>query len=181
MKIRLSQSTLQARLKWCGLSAVVVFVVLQLADAVLKAKTGAGVTDLLLAGSGPSARFIIDRWQSPTDAIWVGFGLGFGFLFILLYGLALHSGTILARERFAPAPGALRRLLDALSIAPIVAVLCDLAENTLCLTMLSNGPSEILATLTFQAAVIKGAAFIAGLLPTLAAAGALLIRRKPQG
>lgn len=181
MKIRLSQSTLQARLKWCGLSAIVALVVLQLADALLKAKTGAGLVDLQLAGSGPSARFIIDRWQSPMDAIWVGFGLGFNFLFILLYGLALHSGTILARERFAPAPGSLRRLLDALSIAPIVAVLCDLAENGLSLAMVSGGPNEILATLTFQATVIKGAAFIAGLLPTLAVAGALLIRRRPQG
>ncbi|MGB8603167.1 MAG: hypothetical protein WCD42_13310 [Rhizomicrobium sp.] len=177
-KIILSQKTLQSRLKWGGLGAVICFALLALADGSLKAKTGAGLTDLQLASTGPAVRFILDRWQSQMDAALVGFIVGFDFLSILFYGLALHSGTILARECFAPTAGGLRRLLDALSIAPLVAVLCNLAVNGLDLAILTMGPSEILATLAYQATVVLAAAFLAGLIPTLAVALVLAIRRR---
>lgn len=177
-KITLSQKTLQSRLKWGGAGAVICFALLELVDGTLKAKTGAGLIDLQLASTGPAVRFILDRWQSQMDAALAGFIVGFDFLFILFYGLALHSGTILARERFAPTAGGLRRLLDALSVAPLVAVLCNLAVNGLDLTILTQGPNEILATITYQATVVTGAAFVAGLIPTLAVALALVIRRR---
>lgn len=177
LKLQVSKEALKSRWGWTSLAAVLVLIILNLADGALKARTGAGTLDLQFASSGPAVRFIMDRWQTPADATLVGFLLGLDFLLIPLYGAALYFGCIAARERFAPGGGALRRLLDAVSIAPLVAVLCDVVENMLEMSMLTQGPNPLFAMLSYQATMLKWASGLVGLIPALIAAGALLFCR----
>jgi hypothetical protein len=180
-KLQLTKDALFARWAWTGVGAILVFLVLQLLDGLLQARTGFGTLNLQSAATGADVRFIMDRWQSPADAALAGFLLGGDFLFIPLYGAALYFGAIAARETFAPRPCGKRRLLDALTVAPLVAVAADVCENTLEFAMLLNGPTNTLAGLAFNAAVLKFAAFVIGLVLSATTLLALAARRKAAG
>lgn len=179
LKLQLSKEALKSRWGWTSLAALLVLAILNLTDGALKARTGAGVLDMQAASTGPAVRFIMDRWQGAGDAATAGFVLGFDFLFIPLYGAALYFGCIFARERFAPSvTSPLRRILNAVSIAPLVAVLCAVVVDMLCFAMLTAGPNALYAALTYQLMVLKWGAFVMGLIPSLVSAFSLPFRKK---
>jgi len=173
--MQLSRKALNARWAWTSAAAVAAMLVLNLADTVLRARTGYGAVDLQGVGTGWGLRQIFDRWISPPDSVLVGFGLGFDYLFMPLYGAALYFGAIVARERFAAKPGARRRIMALLAMAPIAGALFDACENGLEIAMLSNGPSDTLAALAAEATTAKYAGVLVGLALTLAAVVSLLV------
>ncbi|MDE1939239.1 MAG: hypothetical protein KGI68_09475 [Alphaproteobacteria bacterium] len=178
--MQLSRKTLNARWAWTGAAAVAAFLVLNVADSYLRAKTGYGVADLQGVKTGWGIRVILDRWTSPPDAALAGFGLGADYLFMPLYAAALYYGAVEARERFAPRPGLMRRAMDILAAAPIAAALFDACENGLQLTMVLRGPSDLLAMLAAEATTAKFIGFYVGLALTILAILGLLVRPREK-
>ena len=178
--MQLSRKTLDASWWRVSLAAIVLFAVLNLLDTVLRARTGLGVADLQGLSSGWAVRAALDHWTSPPDAALAGFGLGLDYLFMPLYGTALYLGAIEARERLAPAQGVRRRIMTLLAMAPVAGALLDACENALQLTMWVLGPTDTLAALALQATAGKYAGAIIGLVLSLIAAAARLMRGKPK-
>jgi hypothetical protein len=178
--MQLSRKALNARWAWTSAAAFAALMVLSLADTVLKAKSGYGAADLQNVPTAWGIRSIMDRWISPPDLALAGFGLGFDYLFMPLYGAALFFGAIAARERFAPKPGPVRRTLAALAIAPVIGALFDACENALQMIMLTNGPSQTLTTLAAEATAAKFAGIAIGLALTLAAVVGMFVKRKEE-
>jgi hypothetical protein len=176
--MQFSRKALNARWAWSGGLALVLLALLNLLDAVLKTRTGYGVTDLQGVGTGWGIRVIADHWTSPPDAVLAGFGLGLDFLFVPLYGAALFFGALAAIDRFAPRPGLRRRVMTLLALAPIGAAICDAAENVLELSMLTRSPTDLMASITLEATAAKFVGIAIGLVLTaLALAGKVWKRR----
>ena len=95
--MQLSRKALNARWAWTSAAAISALLVLILSDTYLRARTGFGAVDLQGVKTGWGIRVILDRWTSPPDATLAGFGLGFDYLFMPLYAVALYLGTIAAR------------------------------------------------------------------------------------
>lgn len=180
--MQLSRKALNARWAWTSAAAVAALLVLNIAETILKARTGYATVDMQGVSTGWDIRLIADHWISPPDSILAGFNLGFDYLFMPLYGASLYFGSIVARERFAPKPGSWRRILALLAMAPVAAAICDACENALEIAMLTRGPSDLLAGLALQATAAKYAGVLIGLLLSLAALVSLFlaaVKRKP--
>ncbi|MDE2183880.1 MAG: hypothetical protein KGJ78_12750 [Alphaproteobacteria bacterium] len=178
--MQLTRKALNARWAWTSATAVGVLVVLNLADSYLRARTGYGTADLQGISTGWGLRLVIDRWTSPPDAAIAGFVLGFDYLFMPLYAVALYCGGIIAAERFAPPPGRAHRIITFLAAAPIAAALFDACENGLQIYMLLRSPTDMLAALAAEATAAKFAGIAIGLVMTLAALIGLVWKRKPR-
>ena len=178
--MQLSRKALNARWAWTSAAAFAALVVLSLIDTVLKAKSGFGAVDLQNVPTDWGIRSIMDRWTSPPASVLAGFALGFDYLFMPLYGAALFYGAVAARERFAPGPGRLRRILAALAIAPVAGALFDACENGLQMVMLTQGPSQTLTTLAAEATTAKFAGIAVGLALSLAAVVGMFVKRKEE-
>ena len=180
--MQLSRKALNARWAWTSAAAVAALLVLNTVDMILKARTGYGTVDMQGVATGWGIRLIADHWTSPPDSALAGFNLGFDYLFMPLYGAALYFGSIVARERFAPKPGAWRRIMALLAMAPVAAALCDACENALEITMLTRGPTDLLAGLALQATAAKYAGALIGVLLSLAALVSLFLAlvKKPK-
>jgi hypothetical protein len=178
--MQLSRKVLNARWAWTSAAAVAALAVLGLTDTILKAKAGYGAADLQNVPTAWGIRWIADHWTSPPDSVLAGFGLGFDYLFMALYGAALFYGAIAARERFAPQPGRMRRILSALAMAPVAGALFDACENGLQMVMLTQGPNQVLATLAAEATAAKFAGVFIGLALTLAAVVGMFVKRKEE-
>jgi hypothetical protein len=174
--MQLSRKTLNVLFWRLGAAALVMLIVLNLLDMVLRARTGFGTADLQGLATGWAVRVVLDRWTSPPDAALAGFALGLDYLFMPLYGTALYLGAIAACERFAPTPGLRRRILAVLAMAPVAGALCDGLENALQMTMWIAGPTDTLARLALQATSAKYAGITVGLVLSLVAIGAQLMR-----
>jgi hypothetical protein len=179
--MQLSRKALNARWAWTSAAAVAALAVLWLTDTILKARTGYGAVDLQNVPTDWGIRSIMDRWTSPPDSALAGFGLGFDYLFMPLYAAALFFGAIVARERFAPKPGRMRRILAALAMAPVAGALFDACENGLQMIMLTVGPSQTLAMLAAEATTAKFVGVFVGLALALAAVVGLFVKRKEEG
>ncbi|MBU6297428.1 MAG: hypothetical protein KGJ79_08015 [Alphaproteobacteria bacterium] len=178
--MQLSRKALNARWAWTSTAAAVAFLILNIADSYLRAKSGYGVADLQGVKTGWGIRMIVDRWTSPPDAALAGFGLGFDYLFMPLYAAALYYGAIEARERFAAKPGLMRRIVDMLAAAPIAAALFDACENGLQLTMMLRGPSDLLAMLAGEATMAKFIGVYVGLALALLAILGLFVKPRKK-
>jgi hypothetical protein len=176
--MQLSRKTLNARWAWTSAAAVAALAVLSLTDTLLKAKTGFGAADLQNVPTDWGVRWIMDHWASPPNSVLIGFALGFDYLFIPLYAAALYFGAIAARERFTPKPGRAQRIMALMAMAPVAGALFDACENALQMVMLTNGPSQILATLATEATTAKYAGVAVGLALTAAAGVGLFVKRK---
>jgi hypothetical protein len=75
----------------------------------------------------------------------------------------------------------MRRILSALAIAPVAGALFDACENGLQIVMLTQGPSQVLATLAAEATMAKFAGVFIGLALSLAAVVGLFAKRKEEG
>jgi hypothetical protein len=178
--MQLSRKALNARWAWTSAAAFAALAVLSLTDTVLRAKSGYGAVDLQNVPTAWGVRWIMDHWTSPPDSALAGFGLGFDYLFMPLYAAALFFGAIAARERFAPKPGWLRRIMALLAMAPVAGALFDACENALQMIMLTNGPNQVLAALAAEATTAKFAGIAVGLALTLAAVVGMFVKKKEE-
>jgi hypothetical protein len=176
--MQLSRKALNARWAWTSAAAIVLVVVLNLLDSVLKAKTGYGTADLQGIGTGWGIRVVVDHWISPPDATLAGFLLGLDFLFMPLYGAALFFGALAALDRFSPEAGGLRRIMTLLALAPIGAAICDGLENTLEFYMLTHASTDVIASLALEATAAKYLGILIGLVLTLAALAGRVFKRR---
>jgi hypothetical protein len=167
--VQFSRKALIARWGWTTGLAVVLLIVLNLLDGVLKARTGYGTVDLQWLGKGWDARVIADRWTSPPNAVLAGFVLGLDYLFMPLYAAALFFGSLVALDRFAPRPGQRRRIMTLLALAPIAAAICDAIENALDYTMLTSAATDTLAFFALEATAGKYLGILIGVVLSLAA------------
>ena len=175
--MQLSRKALNARWAWTSAAAIVLLVVLNLLDGVLKAKTGYGTIDMQWVSSGYGIRTVVDRWTSPPDAALAGFLLGLDFLFMPLYGMALFCGSLVALDRFAPGRGQLRRIMTWLALAPVGAAICDGIENILGIYMMTHASTNTMAALALEATAAKYLGILIGLAMTAAALAGLFIKR----
>jgi hypothetical protein len=172
-------NTIRFRLFWTSLGAIACFAVLAAVDLKLKAESGYGAVDLQKSASPGALQTVIAAWGSPRHAAMAGFGLGFDYLFMPLYGFAFYYGALVARDAFLPNSIVLRRLLTLLAAVPLAGAIFDAAENTLELTMLFNAPTGQLALYAYSATMAKFICFYIGLvLWLLGLAG--LMRRSPE-
>ncbi len=176
--MQLSRKALNARWAWTTVAAVVLLAVLNLIDSELRARTGYGTASMQGIGTGWGIRVIADHWTSPPDAVLAGFALGLDYLFIPLYGAALFFGSLAALDRFAPAPGRLRRIMTLLALAPIGAAICDGIENALELLMLTRAATNTLASIALEATAAKYLGILIGIVLTLAALAGRLWKRR---
>jgi hypothetical protein len=176
--MQLSRTALNARWAWASALAVLMLVVMQLLDGMLKARTGFGTADMQFVSSGYGLRLLVDHWVSPPNMVLAGFVLGLDFLFMPLYGAALFFGALVALDRYAPARGSLRQLLTRLALAPIGAALCDAIENSLQLYMLTHTPTNALASFALEATAGKWLGIAVGLLLVLAAVIGKFVKRR---
>jgi hypothetical protein len=176
--MQLSRKALNARWAWTSGAALVLLVVLNLLDGALKARTGYGTLGLQGTGSGWNILVVAAHWTSPPNAVRAGFLLGLDFLFIPLYAAALFFGSLAALDRFAPRPGQLRRIMTLLALAPIGAGICDAIENVLEVMMLTDVPTNMLASFALEATAGKYLGIAIGLALSLAALAGRIVKRK---
>jgi hypothetical protein len=176
--MQLSRKTLTARWAWTTAAAIVLFVILNLLDSALKAKTGYGTVSLQGVGSGWGIRVIVDHWTSPPDATMAGFLLGLDCLFIPLYAAALFYGALAAVDRFAATGGRLKRILTLLALAPIGAAICDGIENVLQIYMLTHASTDTMASFALEATAAKWLGILIGVLLSLAALVGRIIKKR---
>jgi len=166
--VQLSRKALNSRWAWTTGAAAAALLVLNLADAALRAGTGYGTVDLQGVASGWGVRAILDRWTSPPDAALAGFLLGFDYLFMPLYAAALFCGSIAALDRFAPEAGGARRIMALLAFAPVAGAIFDGCENALQIVMMTRGPTDMLASFALEATAAKYAGIAVGIVLSLA-------------
>jgi len=176
--MQLSRKSLNAYWLWSSAAAALMLIVMTALEGMLKARTGLATADLQFVGTGYGLRVIIDHWLSPPDAAFAGFLLGLDYLFMPLYGAALFFGALAALDRFAPARGTLRALLARLTLFPIGAALCDAIENGLQISMLTQSPSNLIASFALEATAGKWLGIAIGVLLTVAALIGRLVKRR---
>ncbi len=167
--MQFSRKTLNARWAWTTALTVLLLILLNVLDGVLKARTGYGTVNLQGVESGWAARVIADHWTSPPNAVLAGFLLGLDYLFMPIYAAALFFGSLVALDRYAPRPGQLRRVLTLLALAPIAAAICDALENALELMMLTSAATDTLASFALEATAGKWLGVVIGVVLSLAA------------
>lgn len=169
--------TLFRRWALTTLFAVAAFAVLVYFDTRLKAATGYGTRDLQSAQTAMDFKRVFAAWIAREHSATAGFNLGFDYLFMPLYGFAFYYSGIIAREAFTPKKGLFRRLMNYLSVVPLVGAFADAVENALEFSMMTSGARDDLAQLAFTATSAKTICFYAGLI--LLAAGTAGFFRLP--
>ena len=151
------------RWAWTTAAALLCFAVLVVVDLKLKSESGYGAVDLQKGMTAGAFQIVIAAWSSPRHAAMAGFGLGFDYLFMPLYGLAFYYGTLAARDAFARNLGLFRRLLTLIAAVPLAGAVFDAAENALETNMLFNGPTDLMALYAYTATTAKFVCFYIGL------------------
>jgi hypothetical protein len=176
--MRIAKATLNRQWLVSTLLALVVYAVLASLDVRLKALSGVGTFDLQQLASGIQYEAAFHAWGVRGYLARAGFNLGFDYLFIPLYGVAMFYSGVIVMEAFAPAGSRLRRILSMATLAPVVAAGLDVIENALQFAMLVGGPSDSLAQTAHILSTAKLAGLLIGLLLLL---GAVAARFKARG
>ncbi len=150
------------RLSWTSLAAIACFAVLAAVDLKLKSESGFGTVDLQKSAMPGDLQRIIAAWGSPRRAAMAGFGLGFDYLFMPLYGFAFYYGALAAREAFVRS-GLLGRLFNLAAAVPLAGAIFDALENALETWMVLNGATAPLALYAYTATTAKFICFYIGL------------------
>ena len=177
----MSGNALYARWGWTTAAAIAVFAVLAWIDLKLKAESGFGTVDLQKVATAAGVRTIMTAWIPARHALMAGFNLGFDYLFMPLYGFAFYYGTLAARQRFAPAPGTIHRLLTLLAAVPLAGAVFDAAENALETCMVVAAPTDQLAQIAYAATTAKMVCFYVGAFMSLVGLIGLFVRRRKAG
>ncbi len=105
---------------------LILFAVFRVLDSPLRtAAAPSGIVSYELAGTPAAAQSILDSWDARAR-LFAAFGLGFDYLFMPSYALALSLGILLAAGRHA---GAFAKLGAWLGWGALAAALFDAVEN----------------------------------------------------
>lgn len=99
----------------------------------------AGIVNFELARTPLMAQMILDSWsREPGMNAWVAFGIGFDYLFLLLYGTVFALVSVAIATRLdASAPG-LAKLARFVAWLQLLAPICDAVENVGLMAMLQR-------------------------------------------
>jgi len=143
---------------------LILFAIFRVLDAPLQTPAApSGIVSFELAGSPGNAQAMVASW-SEYARLFAGFGLGFDFLFMPVYALALSLGILLATERH---PGGFAKLGAWLGWGALVAPLFDAVENIGLLKSLVSPLFSLWPVVSAVCATVKFALLIVGLVYAL--------------
>lgn len=131
-----------------------------------------GIVAYELAGSVKNAADILKTWDEAAR-LRAAFGLGFDYLFMPVYAMAIALASLLAAGRHT---GWLKSLGAAAGWGAFAAASFDAVENAALWRILSNGASDPWPMIAAVCASVKFFFFFAGILVALAAA----LRKAPS-
>jgi hypothetical protein len=178
MKFQIPVRSLNRRWAWTSICALGALAVLGILDQKLKQVTGYGTIDLQRVSTAEGVNLILVAWSLSRSAVLAGFGLGFDYLFMPLWGFALFYGVLAARERFTPNPGAARRAMLFVAAIPLAGMLLDAAENAIELSWVLQGATDNCALIGNTVTNAKWLCVVVGLVASLAALVGRFIPRK---
>jgi len=158
--------------------SLVLFAVMQVLNAPLKTSAApAGIVSFELAGTVEKARLILSSWDEHYNPIlgysvveffipplYAAFGLGFDYLFMPSYALAIALGVLLAAGRHR---GWFASFGAWLGWGALVAALCDAVENIALFKLLLNNLVYPWPQAAAVSATIKFALILLGILYAL--------------
>ncbi len=136
-----------------------------------------GIVSLEVAGTPMLAQWILDRWSArPEMNLWVAFGIGADYLYLLVYGLFFSLATASVAARLAERGSSLVGVVRFVAFLQLLAPLCDAVENVgLFAMLLRRGELEFWAPFAAGFALAKFA--MLGMGVTLLLLTAPLLRR----
>jgi hypothetical protein len=126
---------------------------------VLDSHIPGGIVSFEFAGSPSNAQFMIYMWNERAR-LFVAFSLGFDYLFMPVYALALSLGILLAASRH---PGAFAKVGAWLGWGALIAPLFDAVENYGLLRSLFNPLYSLWPLVSFVCATVKFTLLLVGL------------------
>jgi len=122
-----------------------------------------GIVSFELARTPENANLILESWNGRAE-LFAAFGLGFDYLFMPLYALALSLGILLVIERHS---GGFALLGALLGWGALIAPLFDATENFALLKLLLNNSFSPWPEIAFWCATLKFSLLALGLLYAL--------------
>jgi hypothetical protein len=113
-----------------------------------------GIVSLELAGTSSMTQEILDSWDQQAQLL-AAFGLGFDYLFMVLYVLTLGLACIWARDSLRESRWPFAGLGTPLAWAVLAAAVLDGIENVSLMWQLLHGPADALARAAQVCAGIK--------------------------
>jgi hypothetical protein len=146
--------------------AVLISLIFQMLDVPMKTSAAPnGIVSFELAGTVQNSAAMVDSWDESAR-LNAAFGLGFDYLFMPAYAIAIALATLLAAGRHQ---GWLRSLGAGAGWGVFAAAAFDAVENFALWQILSNGASNPWPGLAAACASVKFFFFIAGILYALVA------------
>lgn len=143
----------------CTLLVMLIFNVIS--QPLSTAAAPSGIVSLELAGTAEKTQIIMDSWDAQAQLL-AAFGLGFDYLFMVIYAATLGLACLWARDSLQKDRWPLGRLGVPLAWATLAAALLDAAENVSLLRQLVYGPADSWARLAQLCAWTKfGIIFVA--------------------
>ena len=161
---RIKQKNLYRLWIWSSASALVCLAIIYLLDSSLRAHSGLATRDLQQFSTAAQYRTALVFWARPDDALRAGFALGFDYLFMPLYAVALFCSGVVSQELLAPRFEPFRRVLAVATLVPVLGALLDAVENGLELYLLNLARADdALAALAFRLSNYKKGCVYVGL------------------
>jgi hypothetical protein len=123
----------------CTLLVMLIFNVI--GQPLSTAAAPSGIVSLELAGSAEKTQMILDSWDAQAQLL-AAFGLGFDYLFMVIYAATLGLACLWARDSLEKHRWPLVQLGVPLAWAALAAALLDAAENVGLLWQLVFGPAD---------------------------------------
>lgn len=142
-----------------GFTLVILFLFQPLNRPLVTAPAPSGIISLQLAWTPENAQAMLDSWYSASRQF-AAFSLGFDYLFMPVYAVALALGALLAAGRH---PGWFSRLGAWIAYGSFLAAFCDAMENLGQLYELFNGRVDLALAIGIFAC-LKFALIVLGLL-----------------
>lgn len=140
-------------------AVVLLFLFQPLNRPLMTPSSPSGIISLQLAWTPANARGMLDSWDADAR-LYAAFGLGFDYLFMLVYALALALGSLLAAGRH---PGWFSRLGAWVGYGALLAALLDAIENLLQFQQLFHARLDLALTIGLFA-TLKFSLIILGLI-----------------
>lgn len=122
-----------------------------------------GIVSLELAGTPVAAQLIYAAWGASGMQA-ARFNIGIDFLYLLSYGIALSVGCSLASVWWARRSLRMAGYGGAMSIAVLVAAICDAVENVAMLRSMQDVSNPLWPTLAKSCAIVKFSLLLPALL-----------------
>jgi len=152
---------------------VIIFIIFRFLDVPLRTQAApSGIVSYELAGTTTQANLILQSWGSSAR-LYAAFGLGFDYLFMLIYAATLSLACLMSGSRLT---GWLSRLGSWLAWGMILAAGADAVENLSLWSELNGQVTPLWSGLAAACATLKFTLLLLGVLYSLA--GWLLPGRK---